>query len=103
MSAESVLNILLNVETADEIKTYALRVASGDMVPKEKPRSRQSMFVAPSLAPTPASTDHHDDGASMRSGTGKLAAGMCFEQRLTQQQLRQAMLQNLPKSSLSRA
>ncbi|THW24504.1 hypothetical protein D6D23_05184 [Aureobasidium pullulans] len=69
VSAESVLNILLNVETADEIKTYALRVASGDMVPKEKPRSRQSMFVAPSLAPTPASTDHHDDGASMRSGT----------------------------------
>lgn len=68
-SAESVLNILLNIETADEIKTYALRVSSGDVVPKEtKIRNRQSIFVPPSLAPTP----HHDDGASMRSGTGKL-------------------------------
>lgn len=66
VSAESVLNILLNIETADEIKTYALRVASGDMVPREKPKSRQSMFIAPSLAPT----SHHDDGASTRSGTG---------------------------------
>ncbi|KAI4833824.1 hypothetical protein E4T44_09197 [Aureobasidium sp. EXF-8845] len=65
-SAESVLNILLNIETADEIKTYALRVSSGDVVPKEtKVRNRQSIFVPPSLAPTP----HHDDGASMRSGT----------------------------------
>jgi hypothetical protein len=68
-SAESVLNILLNIETADEIKTYALRVSSGDMVPKEtKVRNRQSIFVPPSLAPSIP----HDDGASMRSGTGKL-------------------------------
>lgn len=69
VSAESVLNILLNVETADEIKTYALRVSSGDMVPREtKARNRQSIFVPPSLAPS----SHHDDGASMRSGSGKL-------------------------------
>ena len=39
VSAESVLNILLNVETADEIKTYALRVASGDMVPRRSPEA----------------------------------------------------------------
>ncbi|KAH0167957.1 hypothetical protein KCU67_g3682, partial [Aureobasidium melanogenum] len=66
VSAESVLNILLNVETADEIKTYALRVSSGDMVPREpKPRNRQSIFVPPSLGPS----SHHDDGASMRSGS----------------------------------
>ncbi|KAI5211707.1 hypothetical protein AUEXF2481DRAFT_29759 [Aureobasidium subglaciale EXF-2481] len=64
VSAESVLNILLNIETADEIKTYALRVASGDIVPKEKPRSRQSMFIPPSLAPS----TQHDDSASVRSG-----------------------------------
>ncbi|KAI5193668.1 hypothetical protein E4T39_08852 [Aureobasidium subglaciale] len=64
VSAESVLNILLNIETADEIKTYALRVASGDIVPKEKPRSRQSSFIPPSLAPS----THHDDSASVRSG-----------------------------------
>ncbi|KAI4732154.1 hypothetical protein E4T49_00154 [Aureobasidium sp. EXF-10728] len=71
VSAESVLNILLNIETADEIKTYALRVSSGDMVPKEtKASRRQSMFVAP--APSLHPTSHHDDGASMRSGTGKL-------------------------------
>ncbi|KAG9573017.1 hypothetical protein KCU97_g15258, partial [Aureobasidium melanogenum] len=69
VSAESVLNILLNVETADEIKTYALRVSSGDMVPREtKARNRQSIFVPPSLGPS----SHHDDGASMRSGSGKL-------------------------------
>ncbi|KAH0382088.1 hypothetical protein KCU92_g6591, partial [Aureobasidium melanogenum] len=66
VSAESVLNILLNVETADEIKTYALRVSSGDMVPREpKARNRQSIFVPPSLGPS----SHHDDGASMRSGS----------------------------------
>lgn len=66
VSAESVLNILLNVETADEIKTYALRVSSGDMVPKEtRARNRQSIFVPPSLGPS----SHHDDGASMRSGS----------------------------------
>ncbi|KAK6004675.1 hypothetical protein QM012_008537 [Aureobasidium pullulans] len=66
VSAESVLNILLNVETADEIKTYALRVSSGDLVPREtKARNRQSIFVPPSLAPS----SHHDDGASTRSGS----------------------------------
>ena len=65
VSAESVLNVLLNIETADEIKTYALRIASGDGVPKEKPKSRQSMFIPPSLAPS----SHHDDGASTRSGS----------------------------------
>jgi hypothetical protein len=65
-SAESVLNILLNVETADEIKTYALRVASGDSVPREKARNRQSIFGPPSTS------NHQDDGASMRSASGKL-------------------------------
>lgn len=65
VSAESVLNVLLNIETADEIKTYALRIASGDGVPKERPRNRQSIFVPPSLAPS----SHHDDGASARSGS----------------------------------
>jgi hypothetical protein len=67
-AAEPVLNVLLNIETADEIKAYAVRVSSGDFVPKEtKLRNRQSIFVAPSLP----SSSRHDDGASMRSGTGK--------------------------------
>ncbi|KAH0283583.1 hypothetical protein M436DRAFT_43046 [Aureobasidium namibiae CBS 147.97] len=64
--AEAVLNGLLNIDAADEIKTYALRVSSGDVVPKEnKIRNRQSIFVPPSLAPS----TRQDDGASMRSGT----------------------------------
>lgn len=66
--AEAVLNGLLNIDTADEIKTYAVRVSNGDVVPKEtKIRNRQSIFVPPSLPPS----SRQDDGASMRSGTGK--------------------------------
>lgn len=61
-AAETCLNVLLNVETADEIKTFAAKVNGGRPV---LPRQQTS--------PTPAAAPHgplpriHDDTASQRS------------------------------------
>ena len=97
-SAESVLNVFLNIETVDEIKTYALRVSSGDVVPKEtKLRNRQSIFVAPSLPPS----SRQDDGASMLSGTGRSDDGCDGGNILTKSQHQQNGLQNLRSRSLA--
>ncbi|KAL9619079.1 MAG: hypothetical protein Q9160_006255 [Pyrenula sp. 1 TL-2023] len=74
-SAESTLNALLSVETADEIKTFAAKISGGRTpVPSSAPRApsapprerRQSSSTAtPSLqVPPPASTPAQDDGAS---------------------------------------
>ncbi|KAK4983707.1 Suppressor of Profilin deletion [Elasticomyces elasticus] len=64
--AEQCLNILLNVETADEIKTFALRTTSGKPKP-ERPMSR--IGGSNSLAVPTVSTLNADDGSSQRSGS----------------------------------
>lgn len=71
--AEQCLNMLLNVETADEIKTFALRVTQGGASrpgTMQRQRSRQSV-IGPSV-PSLAAPAHHqlqDDAASQRSGS----------------------------------
>jgi len=75
-TAEETLNILLNIETADEIKTWSLKVSSGK-VPLERKRSnRPGPSLGSSLASSTSQTIapptiHTDDGASQRSGSGK--------------------------------
>ncbi|KAF2478175.1 uncharacterized protein BDR25DRAFT_338818 [Lindgomyces ingoldianus] len=69
ISAEETLNVLLNIETADEIKTFSLKMQSG-----EKPRTsrKPSSVSTPSrnLAPPPASPAHQaDDQTSQKSGS----------------------------------
>lgn len=65
VSAEQTLNILLNVETVDEIKTFAAK-QTGTQPRLHRQRSRT--FQAASLAPvTPVQST--DDAASQRSGT----------------------------------
>ncbi|GAB7352294.1 hypothetical protein MBLNU459_g2749t2 [Dothideomycetes sp. NU459] len=77
VSAEQCLNVLLNVETADEIKTFAIRTSSGTtgaprsraQTQAERQRSRQSVIgpSAPQLS-TPQRS-FADDAASQRSGS----------------------------------
>lgn len=81
VTAEQCLNVLLNVETADEIKTFALRTTSGTGPPRartrtqaETQRSRQSVIgpSTPQLSTPQRSTPQRtvtDDGASQRSGS----------------------------------
>lgn len=65
-AAESCLNVLLNVETADEIKTFAAKVNGGrSPVAPRRQESIQSTRGAP-LAPPPRI---QDDAASQRSET----------------------------------
>lgn len=68
-TAESCLNVLLNVETADEIKAFSIRAAGGR--PGVAPRQKSKGAAGGTLSPPPTGTV--DDGASERSGTS--AAG----------------------------
>ncbi|KAL2855875.1 Muniscin C-terminal mu homology domain-containing protein [Aspergillus pseudoustus] len=61
-AAESCLNVLLNVETADEIKTFAAKVNGGR--PVAPLRQQTSPTAEPPLPPPPRI---HDDAASQRS------------------------------------
>ncbi|KAI9683383.1 MAG: hypothetical protein M1829_005455 [Trizodia sp. TS-e1964] len=72
VSAEECLNTLLNIETADEIKTFATGVVEGK--PRLERTSSSRTGVSSSLAPstTPRPTD---DGASLRSGNSGGAGG----------------------------
>jgi hypothetical protein len=65
LTAESCLNVLLNVETADEIKAFAVKTAGGrpGAAPKQKSRTTTGGTLSP---PTPSGLV--DDGASERSG-----------------------------------
>ncbi|KAJ5161673.1 hypothetical protein N7492_007065 [Penicillium capsulatum] len=77
-AAESCLNVLLNVETADEIKTFAAKMA-GNRVPRSpvasrrQPSQTETPAVPPAATPPPVSTPLapppriHDDAASQRS------------------------------------
>ncbi|KAI9875662.1 MAG: hypothetical protein M1830_008136 [Pleopsidium flavum] len=66
LTAESCLNVLLNVETADEINAFAVRTAGGR--PGIAPRQKSKSTTGGTLSPPP-STGLVDDGASERSGT----------------------------------
>ncbi|KAE8167126.1 Muniscin C-terminal mu homology domain-containing protein [Aspergillus tamarii] len=63
-AAETCLNVLLNVETADEIKTFAEKVNGGRPVVL-----RQQTSPTPAAAPSGPPPRLHDDTASQRSET----------------------------------
>jgi hypothetical protein len=71
MTAEETLNAMLNIETADEIQTWALRMRSGDAPqPSRKPSNPPT--PSRSLAPPPAgptSPTAADDNRSQKSGS----------------------------------
>ena len=64
-TAESCLNVLLNVETADEIKAFSIRARGGR--PSAAPRQKSRGATESTLSRPP--TALVDDGASERSGT----------------------------------
>ncbi|KAI9674165.1 MAG: hypothetical protein M1817_001983 [Caeruleum heppii] len=64
ITAEESLNTLLNIETADEIKTFAARIV-GD---RPTLQSRKSRTVERDTLSPPATAAPPDDGASERSG-----------------------------------
>lgn len=75
VTAEDTLNILLNVETADEIKTFVLRMQNGE---RPQPGRKPSSISTPSrstttrnLAPPPSTPPiPTDDNRSQKSGSG---------------------------------
>lgn len=68
VSAEECLNSILNIETADEIKTWSIRVISGK--PKlERPPARGQ--ASSSLAPPRTPSHKGDDSSSQKSGSGE--------------------------------
>jgi len=73
--AEETLNVLLNVQTEDEIKTFSLKMAGKEQhKPQRKPSNTPS--TAPSatpsrnLAPPSRASSHADDQVSQKSGSG---------------------------------
>jgi hypothetical protein len=74
VTAEETLNALLNIETADEIKTFALKLQRGDITPSVS-RKQSSVSSPPrNLAPPPVPAIPDDDrsqgsGALLLSGT----------------------------------
>lgn len=71
-TSEGVLNALLNVETADEIKTFALKntgSGSGLRSSTGRAQSRQGP-VPPTIAVPPASPPNGDDLTNQRSNEG---------------------------------
>jgi flagellar hook-basal body complex protein FliE len=71
ITAEETLNTLLNIETADEIQTWALRMRSGDLPPVARKMSNTGT-PSRSLAPPPTTPNpgQADDNRSQRSGSG---------------------------------
>ncbi|KAH7118930.1 Muniscin C-terminal mu homology domain-containing protein [Dendryphion nanum] len=73
ITAEETLNVLLNIETADEIKTFVLRMQNGErnhQPPARKP-SNTGNTTTPSrnLAPPPTPPTPGDDNRSQKSGS----------------------------------
>jgi F-BAR domain only protein len=74
--AENTLNALLNVEIADEIKTFAARISGGrGSIPRRMSQPRRRSVGASSSAnpaaslPPPVPTRSNEDGMSERSGS----------------------------------
>ncbi|KAF2649562.1 hypothetical protein K491DRAFT_610507 [Lophiostoma macrostomum CBS 122681] len=75
-TAEDTLNVMLNIETADEIKMWAIRMQSGE---KPSVGRKQSNTATPSrnLAPPPATPPiPADDDRSQKSGSVKHSGGL---------------------------
>ncbi|KAF4548955.1 Muniscin C-terminal mu-like domain-containing protein [Elsinoe fawcettii] len=67
IAAEQCLNVLLTVETADEIKTFAMRTGSGERpATARRPQALQQSASVSSLPPA-AAAGSSDDRASQRS------------------------------------
>lgn len=67
--AEQCLSVILDVQTADEIKTFSLKTTSGK--PKlETQRGRNQAQASSSQTPTMQPPPTPDDGSSQRSGSG---------------------------------
>ncbi|CAO2654130.1 Nn.00g108630.m01.CDS01 [Neocucurbitaria sp. VM-36] len=69
VTAEETLNALLNIETADEIQTWALRMRSGDLPQPSRKLSNTgtpSRTLAPPVPTTPGAAD---DSRSQKSGS----------------------------------
>ncbi|KAF2031034.1 hypothetical protein EK21DRAFT_99977 [Setomelanomma holmii] len=69
ITAEETLNALLNIETADEIQTWALRVRSGDLLPAARKMSNTGAPSRSLAPPTPMSPGQADDNRSQKSGS----------------------------------
>ncbi|KAF2445506.1 hypothetical protein P171DRAFT_430911 [Karstenula rhodostoma CBS 690.94] len=72
ISAEETLNVLLNIETADEIQTWALRMRSGEKPPLAIRKSSSVGTPSRSLAPPPMPPPpmmQADDDRSQKSGS----------------------------------
>jgi hypothetical protein len=78
ISAEETLNVLLNIETADEIQTWSLRMRSGERPQPSRKASNTSTpsratpsrtLAPPPIPPTP-STDDNRSQKSQKSGLG---------------------------------
>jgi flagellar hook-basal body complex protein FliE len=76
-TAEETLLAVLNVETADEIQTWALRMRSGEAPPITRKMSNTAT-PSRSLAPPPMPTTpvQADDNRSQKSGSGEYAAAV---------------------------
>jgi hypothetical protein len=72
ITAEETLNALLNIETADEIQTWALRMRSGELPPVSRKMSNTGT-PSRSLAPPPMipTSGQADDNRSQKSGSGE--------------------------------
>lgn len=71
VTAEQCLNILLNVETQDEIKTFALRTLSSRQRMDSQPQQRNRQSVAMPSPSTPSFSLPPDESASQRSGSSE--------------------------------
>jgi hypothetical protein len=71
LTAEETLNVILNIDTADEIQTWSLKMRSGE---RPQPARKPSSNSTPSrtLAPPPPSTPsiQTEDSRSQKSGSG---------------------------------
>ncbi|KAJ4366566.1 Suppressor of Profilin deletion [Ascochyta clinopodiicola] len=71
ITAEETLNVLLNIETADEIQTWSLRLRSGDIPQPSRKMSNPPASPARNLAPppVPSAAGPADDARSQKSGS----------------------------------
>lgn len=67
-TAESCLNVLLNTETADEIKTFAAKISGGRVPVPRRQDSSAAAAAAAATSPLPPPPRIQDDAESQRSG-----------------------------------
>jgi hypothetical protein len=72
ITAEETLNVLLNIETADEIQTWALKMRSGELPPGRKMSNTTAPARNLAPPPVPAVPGPADDNRSQKSESGRL-------------------------------